>query len=227
MASIFRQNHQDTVRNVSLKSFILFAMLLRRNSNTQRPRRPDRAVYVPRARRSQTTPPSPSNAVEPSSTPVQPDQSTNAATPTTKSSPSTTPPPSPLALSSVASAAVATLSPASAQLPPAIDCAPICDRTALPDSETDNNDGRQQRPPTTTATTTTDSSDNSSSDTDQRQRIMQRKNTVNNAPADAGLRIEDAVGRATTFANDKDDKDERELKRASKVRCVISVISFT
>lgn len=56
---------------------------------------------------------------------------------------------------------------------------------------------------------------------------MQRKNTVNNAPADAGLRIEDAVGRATTFANDKDDKDERELKRASKVRCVIYVISFT
>lgn len=70
-------------------------------------------------------------------------------------------------------------------------------------------------------TTDADVADHSSSD-DQQQHIMQRKNRANDSASPTGggggLRIEDAAARTGDLRLDKSgDKDERELRRASKV----------
>lgn len=199
---------------------------------TSRPRRPDRAVYVPRARRSQTTPPSSS------STPNAPPSEAQQSTVPTPPSPTDSPPKDTSFLPTQTNRTTRSSAPSS----PAAKQQSL---TSTPQTQID----QQQIVPNTTSVHSlnhpeaiTNGGTNSNCDIRNKHEIStagpfgnisgglednhleqparNHQSTTNNDMDNhigGGLRIEDAQYDQTRHHNAKEDKDEKELQRASKV----------
>lgn len=197
-----------------------------------RPRRPDRAVYVPRARRSQTTPPA-TTTITPNDT-----SDTNLLTNTTEStaSDSTNKDISHLP-TQIRTRSSAPASPAAkqSQLPATGNCANHQDITInacnvqpshseLNSNEINHCDTLNRNGSTLELPVSNVVNSLHLGTFDQiPQQSAQTENMDNNTSGGIGLRIED-VQFDQTLHNAKEDKDEKELQRASKVSTLLTIL---
>lgn len=211
-----------------------------RVSVTSRPRRPDRAVYVPRARRSQTTPPASTPNTASTNSVSQLPSNTNVSSPKNLEptlSSGTAPegasdPPRTRSSAPSSPAAKQTLSTNNNNAQQLVSLNSVVQKTLSNDSKTNgvisssktincdklnqNQSLGEDNSLNTTSIPKLAPSNINQLLTPNQAEIMER-NDGSDKVSGVGLRIEDAQFEQQPRHNAKEDKDEKELQRASKV----------